>query len=450
MAQTIFARHALLPGGWRPNVRLPIADGRISAVEPDSAPQPGDNLVACAIPGIPNVHSHAFQRAMAGRAEIRGATTDTFWTWRETMYRFAFSFSPDEIESVAAMAYLEMLERGFTRVGEFHYLHHDPAGLPYDDIAECSVRIAAGAHTTGIRLTLLPSFYAHANFGGAPPAPGQRRFINDVDSFARIYERAVATVASLPAGNVGLAPHSLRAVTPEELRHVLALSADCPVHIHAAEQEKEVADSLAWSGQRPVEWLLEHAHVDARWCLIHATHLTTIETVGLASSGAVAGLCPVTEANLGDGIFPGADFIANGGAYGVGTDSNVLIGAPAEFRQLEYAQRLAARQRNVLAHGAGSTGRSLVDAALAGGSSALGAGSGVLVVGAPADIVALESGPGVPDNGDAVLDAWIFADLARVDSVWVAGNQVVNGGRHRHRDEVVRRFAATMRRLDRV
>lgn len=448
---TVFAGEALLPDGWARDVRLSFADGVIHQVEVGATPEAGDSRVEVAIPGMPNLHSHAFQRGMAGLAEVSGPTADTFWTWREVMYRFALTMSPEQMEAVAAQAYVEMIETGFTRVGEFHYLHHAQDGTPYDDPAEMAARIAAAASETGIALTLLPVFYAHASFGGVDPQPHQRRFISDLDLFARMMDRSRALVAELPAGVIGVAPHSLRAVTPEELHAVAAMEPDGPIHIHAAEQVREVEDCLAWSGQRPVAWLLDHAVLDHRWCLIHATHLDAEETVRLAESGAVAGLCPITEANLGDGIFPGQDFLRTGGRLGVGTDSNVLIGAAAELRQLEYAQRLGRRERNVMATGPGSTGRSLVDRALQGGTQALCGVDTVhgLRVGAAADLVSLNVANASDGEGDAILDAWLFAGerSVRVDDVWVGGRQVVSGGYHPDRDAIRARFNATIHDL---
>src|SRR5690606_11701310 len=293
--------------------------------------------------GLPNLHSHTFQRGMAGLAETRGPSGDSFWTWRQVMYGFLGALTPEDVEAVAAYAFLEMLEGGFTAVAEFHYLHHGPDGAPYANLAEHCERIAAAAETTGIGLTLLPVFYAQGGFGAQPANEGQRRLLNDPERFAQLLEGARKAVASLPDARVGIAPHSLRAVTPESLAAVLPLAEGGPVHIHIAEQVKEVEDCLAWSGRRPVEWLLDNAPVDGRWCLIHATHLTDAEVGGIARSGAVAGLCPITEANLGDGIFAGVEFAGQGGLYGVGSDSNIEITAPGELRQLEYSQRLALR-----------------------------------------------------------------------------------------------------------
>ncbi|MEI8716187.1 formimidoylglutamate deiminase [Mesorhizobium sp. ISC11] len=445
----IFAEQALLPDGWRENVRLTLAEGRITAVQPGAAAAAGDERHAILLPGMPNLHSHAFQRGMAGLAELRGPSADSFWSWREVMYRFALSMTPDQVEAVAAQLYVEMLEAGFSRVGEFHYLHHDRDGKPYANLAEMAERIAAAAGEAGIGLTLLPVFYAHSSFGGAAPNEGQRRFINDVGRFSRLVEKCRESVRALDQAVVGVAPHSLRAATPEELIDVTALAPDGPIHIHIAEQVKEVEDCLAWSGARPVEFLLANAKVDKRWCLIHATHMTDAETVAMAKSGAIAGLCPITEANLGDGTFAAPLFREHGGRYGVGSDSNVLIGLPDELRQLEYSQRLAHRARNVLAVAGGSTGRALFDAALDGGCVALGAGASAIAAGASADLVSLDpQNPSLAGkSGDAILDAWIFANGSKVDCVWVHGRKQVSGGRHVKREAIAERFRNVMTAL---
>jgi formimidoylglutamate deiminase len=388
---------------------------------------------------------------MAGLAETRGNAADTFWTWRETMYRFALTMTPEDTEAVATLLYVEMLEQGFTRVGEFHYLHHDHDGTSYANPAEMATRIAQAAEFTGIGLTLLPSFYAHSSFGGAAPHAGQRRFICSIDQFAELVAATKLAIRELPGANIGIAPHSLRAVTPDELAAIAPLAEGGPIHIHAAEQTREVEECIAWSGRRPVEWLLEHAPIDRRWCLIHATHTTATEIAMLAESGAVAGLCPVTEASLGDGIFPTREFLDAGGRFGVGTDSNVLVGVADELRQLEYGQRLKHRERNVLSGGAGiSTGRALFDAALAGGAQALAQPTAGIQVGARADIVTLDTAhPSLAGRRqDAVLDGWIFAaNTGAVDCVWSGGNKVVEGGRHRLRQKARETFNATVRRL---
>ncbi|MDB5655505.1 MAG: formimidoylglutamate deiminase [Tardiphaga sp.] len=450
MAGLFFAQ-ALLPTGWAHDVRIGFDAGHITSIAVGVSPQAGDGHHAIGVPGMPNLHSHAFQRGMAGLAEIRGTTADSFWTWREVMYRFVGRMMPDDIEAVAAQAYVEMLEAGFTRVGEFHYIHHDISGAPYDNVAELAERIAAATAATGIGLTLLPVFYAHAGFGGQAPNAGQRRFINDLDGFAKLMDASRHAVAGLPGAVVGVAPHSLRAVTPDELAALTPLGRGGPIHIHIAEQTREVEDCLAWSGQRPIDWLFDHAAVDRRWCLIHGTHATPGEIGRMAQSGTVAGLCPVTEANLGDGTFEAPDFIGQGGAFGIGTDSNVLIGVSDELRQLEYSQRLARRARNAVASEASpSTGRTLFDCALRGGTQALGIADVGLVEGASADIVALD-----PDNavlaaraGDAIFDSWIFAARrSPVDAVWVRGRKLVSDGRHHVHQAVAQRFRTTLERL---
>ncbi|MET4256183.1 formimidoylglutamate deiminase [Bradyrhizobium sp. S3.12.5] len=442
---------ALLPSGWTNDVQVVIAAGAIAEVTPGVAPAAGDERHAIALPGLASLHSHAFQRGMAGLAELRGDSADTFWTWRETMYRFALAMTPDDVAAVATLLYVEMLEQGFTRVGEFHYLHHDRDGSPYADPAEMAARIAGAAEASSIGLTLLPSFYAHGSFGGAAPHDGQRRFICSVDRFATLMAASRKAIAALPGANIGIAPHSLRAVTPDELAAIIPLAEGGPVHIHAAEQVKEVEDCLAWSGRRPVQWLLEHAPVDQRWCLIHATHMTDVEVSAFAKTGAVAGLCPVTEASLGDGIFPAREFLDAGGAFGVGTDSNVLVGVADELRQLEYGQRLKHRARNVLSGGAGrSTGRTLFDDALAGGARALAQPAAGLAPGARADIVTLDAAhPSLGGRArDAVIDGWIFAArLGAIDCVWAGGNKVVEGGQHKLRRSARERFNASVRRL---
>lgn len=443
---------ALVSGQWLENVRLQIASGLVASIEPDVAPRAGDERGSVALPGLANLHSHAFQRGMSGLAETRGPTADSFWTWREIMYHFLDRMTPDDLEAITAQAYVEMLESGFTRVGEFHYVHHDCDGTPYANPGEVGERICGAAADTGIRLTLLPSFYAHGNFGGLEPTRGQRRFVTSLDEFGRLFQSAARSALLLSGATVGVAPHSLRAVTPNELRQVIAFCPNGPIHLHVAEQVQEVADCMAATGRRPVEWLLENLPVDERWCLIHATHVTPDEISGLARSGATVGLCPITEANLGDGIFPAVAFVAEGGRFGIGTDSNVNIGAAAELCMLEYSQRLAHRGRNVLAHQDGaSSGRGLFEMARAGGNRALHGGAGDLAPGTPADIVALNCDYGelaLRERGDALLDRLIFGGRRdMVDRVWTGGKRVVQDGRHLHREAVRARFRKTLRRL---
>jgi formimidoylglutamate deiminase len=454
MKTTIFASQLLTSDGWRDDVRVQVEQGRIASLECDVAPRPGDERHAVIVPAVANLHSHAFQRGMAGLAETRGSATDDFWSWRDTMYRFASRMTPEQLEAVASQAYMEMLESGFSRVGEFHYLHRDRDARHYADIGEMSSRLAAASDRTGIALTLLPVFYAHASFGGAAPREHQKRFISSIDEYARLIGRCADILATLPRAVLGVAPHSLRAATPDELTEVLriadGINASAPVHIHIAEQMGEVNDCVAWSGARPVRWLLDHCAVDRRWCLVHATHVDAGEIDGIAASGATVGLCPVTEANLGDGIFPLPPYLAKAGAFGVGSDSNVHISLAAELSLLEYSQRLACRVRNVVQSNGQSTGRALFERARDGGGQALGAPGAGLMQGAAADFVSLATqDPAlICRQADTLLDSWIFAGPgSSVDSVWAGGRKLVQDGRHLRREEISRTYREVMEEL---
>jgi formimidoylglutamate deiminase len=442
---------ALLPGETpgadrvAQRVLIDIAtDGAIASVQPQSD-ESAERLTGLVVPGMPNLHSHAFQRAMAGLAERAGPDGDNFWRWREVMYRFLAVLTPDDIEAIAAQLYVECLLHGYTSVAEFHYLHNAPDGSRYDDPAELAHRIVAASQTAGIGLTLLPVLYRHSQFGGAPPTEGQRRFILTQDAYASLYQSLAGKTAA------GVAPHSLRAVTPEELAAVIAIAGDAPIHIHVAEQEKEVTDCLAWSGARPVAWLLDHAPVDHRWCLVHATHMDDSERCRLASSAAVAGLCQTTEANLGDGIFPLRQFLAEGGRFGIGSDSNVCTSPVEELRWLEYVRRLETRARNVTETRQGaSVATSLYTRSLAGGAQALGRTASAIAAGNSADIVVLDTEhPAlVGRSGDAILDAWLFSgNTTPVRHVMVSGQWVVRDGMHRAQETIAAEFARTMRRL---
>ena len=433
---------ALLPSGWRRDVRIAVAGGVIAALDCGVPARAGDERFVVGVPGMGNLHSHAFQRGMAGLAERRSA--ETFWSWREVMYRFVGVLGPEDVAAVAGLAFMEMLEAGFTRVGEFHYLHHGPDGRRYGRHGEMAERVVEAAGRTGIGLTLLPVFYAHGGFGGVAPGAGQARFVHDLDGFARLHEVAGVAVRGLADGVLGVAPHSLRAVTETELAVCVGLGG--PVHIHVAEQEREVAECLAFYGARPVAWLLERG-MGAGWCAVHATHMSPAETAGLAASGAVAGLCPLTEANLGDGIFDGAAYRTAGGRYGVGTDSNIRISLAGELEMLEYSQRLGLRGRNLMAGSGESAGRALFEGALAGGAAALGVAAG-LKAGGAADVVALDAGHAsmVGRAGDGWLDGFVFAG-AGVEAVWRRGVKVVEGGRHVGREGIVAEYRARMGRL---
>jgi formimidoylglutamate deiminase len=423
-------------------------DGRIAALH-RGARREAERLPGLVVPGLANLHCHAFQRAMAGLAERAGPEGDNFWRWREVMYRFLAALTPEDVQAIAAQTYAEGLLHGYTSVAEFHYLHNAPDGSAYADPAELALRIAAAAEAAGIGLTLLPVLYRQGGFGAAPPTEGQRRFVLGFDAYARL---CAAMAKHVP---VGIAPHSLRAVAPDDLARALALAEALgpavPVHIHAAEQAREVAECLAWSGARPVAWLLDHARVDARWCIVHATHIDAAERARLAASGAVAGLCQTTEANLGDGIFPLRAYLAEGGRFGVGSDSNVSASPIEELRWLEYVRRLESQARNVSETRPGaSVAAALLRRAAAGGAQALGRETGEIAVGRRADLLVLDTGhPALLGRrGLGLLDAWVFCGNATpVRHVMVDGRWVVRDGAHLRAGAIQAAFARTMRRL---
>jgi len=418
----LFARQALLPDGWASDVTITLsADGSIGSVSPGTAAKPEHRRIEDPlVPAMPNLHSHAFQFALAGLAERAGASRDdSFWTWRETMYGFLADLDPDGLEAVATELYRALRRHGYGWVGEFHYVHHQPDGTPYTDLAEMGRRLLRAAEVAGIGITLLPVFYEDGGFGGATPSPGQRRFLNDPDRFARLVETLAGDCRGRPDRRIGIAPHSLRAARPERLDAVLeaarAIDPDMPVHIHVAEQRREVEDCLSWCGKRPVRFLLDRFPVDRRWCLIHATHLIPDEIAGIAETGAVVGLCPTTEANLGDGLFPGEAFLDAGGRFGIGTDSHVSVDPVEELRWLEYGQRLATGRRTVLTDGPGSSvGTALWRRAADGGAQALAAPIGRIAPGFAADWLIVESRRGAGDESEPAtgLDRVLFAPAA--------------------------------------
>ncbi|WP_409280779.1 formimidoylglutamate deiminase [Pseudomonas defluvii] len=448
-----FAERALLPTGWANNVRIEVGtDGRIGRVHTDSSAEGAERVAGPLLPGMPNLHSHAFQRAMAGLAEVVGNPNDSFWTWRELMYRMVGQISPEQLEVIARQLYIEMLKAGYTSVAEFHYVHHDADGAPYADPTELSRRISQAASHSGIGLTLLPVLYSHSGFGGQAPTDGQRRFINSTEQYLRLHERLTPLLAQQPAQHLGLCFHSLRAVTPQQIAQVMAASdPHCPVHIHIAEQQKEVDDCLAWSGRRPLQWLYENTEVDQRWCLVHATHAEADEVALMANSGAVAGLCLTTEANLGDGIFPAVDYLARGGRLGIGSDSHVSLSVVEELRWLEYGQRLRDQRRNRLYRAEQPmVGRTLFDAALSGGAQALGQPVGTLAEGHRADWLVLDGNDPylATAKGDGILNRWLFAGGDRqVRDVMVNGKWVVRQGHHAAEEQTAQAFTRVLREL---
>lgn len=450
----LFATAAFLPAGWARDVRLAItAAGDLESCASGSA-EGTEARAGTILPGMPNIHSHAFQRAMAGLTERAGSGEDSFWGWREIMYRFVGTIGPEDLRAIAAQLYVEMLKSGYTSVAEFHYLHHDRDGTPYGDRVTMSEAIVAAAAEAGIGLTLLPVLYQTGGFGGKPPGAGQRRFLNGVDDILAMID----TLRRRHGGNanfrIGLALHSLRAVPQDALRAAVAglraLDPDAPVHIHIAEQVREVEECLAWSGQRPVAWLLDHEALDGKWCLVHATHVDPTESARLVETGAIVGLCPTTEANLGDGLFPFADFIGRG-RWGIGSDSHISVSPVEELRLLEYGQRLMLRERNIAGRPSqGSSGRALWEAATRHGAGATGRKVGTLAPGSRADLVVLEDeAPSLYGRrGDSLLDSVVFAGNENpVRDVMVGGKWVVRARRHVREEEILSRFKATIDRL---
>ncbi|MDE1894998.1 MAG: formimidoylglutamate deiminase [Xanthomonadaceae bacterium] len=435
------------PDGWQADVALAVDAAGVLR----EAAGPGTRRARWVLPGMPNLHSHAFQRAMAGLAERRGTTDDNFWSWRETMYAFAAAIEPEQLKAIAAQLYVEMLKAGYTRVCEFHYLHHRPDGSPHAQPEAMSLALIEAAREAGIGLTLLPVLYISGGFDGRALSARQRRFGHDVDGYLRL----LASLRRLEADDlrVGIALHSLRAVPGPAMREVLAdpLAATGPIHIHIAEQIGEVQDCLATRGARPVEWLFDHASVDARWCLVHATHLSEDETVRLARSGAVAGLCPVTEANLGDGLFPLAAYQDAGGTLGIGSDSHISVSPVEELRWLEYGQRLVTRHRNVAArHRGDSVGETLWRAALGGGAQAAGLPAGALRPGDRADLIVLDDSSPLLAARDrrALLDSFLFAgNTPLVRDVMVGGRWQVRDFHHRDEDRIAARYRQTVASL---
>lgn len=436
---------------WVPDVRLHINGGQITHLETAATPKSGDTRVDSLLPALSNLHSHSFQRAMAGMTEYRAAGQESFWTWRRLMYRFLDQLTPDHIEAIAALVFLEMQEAGYSAVGEFHYVHHSPGGKPYDRRDELSQRIFAAAQETGIGLCHLPVLYTYGGVNQQPLQGGQLRFSNTLDQYQDLLGACHDSLQYMPSDTaLGVAPHSLRATTPADLSGLLAAQHSGPVHIHIAEQTQEVADVIAKLGARPVEWLLDNAPVDQGWCLIHATHMSSAETTALAQTGAVAGLCPITEANLGDGIFNGATYLQAGGTFGVGSDSNIHIALGEELRTLEYSQRLRDQERNVLAPAQGSTGQTLYLGAATGGARALGRHSGRIAVGYLADLVAVDRSNVAlcALKPEQLIDGMVFAAGAQViTDLWSAGRHCVKDGQHIHRAEILSRYRAAISSL---
>ena len=449
----IHAETALLPDGWMENVLIDLGDdGRIAKVTQHVTGTAAEIHVSCLLPAPVNAHSHAFQRAMAGLTEHRSNnSTDSFWTWRELMYRFLDQLTPDHVEAIAALVQMEMLESGYATNVEFHYLHHAPDGKAYDNQSEMAERIMAATATTGIGLTMLPVHYQYGGCDMRPLTRGQCRFHNDLDGFAALCDGVRNGLRNLPADTVfGVAPHSLRAVPASSLDFTRQLANGGPFHMHLAEQRAEVEEIRHYLGARPVEWVLDNFEADTDCCFIHCTQMQPHETSGLAASGAVAGLCPITEASLGDGVFDGVSWFDADGMIAIGSDSNIRSSLSEELRSLEYTQRLRDGSRSSMATSTTSTGRHILDAMIAGGAQAAGRHTGQIASGYWADLMALDtqSVTLASRTKDQLIDSFIFAgDDHLVRDVWSAGRHLVRGGRHIEHNKISSNYRTALASL---
>ncbi len=450
----LFAENILLADGWQQNITLHIEQGVIVNI---TEGQDNDAYIAdgAVIPGMINCHSHAFQRGFAGFSEQGSESQDSFWTWRKIMYQFLDNISSSQAEIIAQQLYIEMLKAGYTRVAEFHYLHHDKDGENHSSLATMAQAIFTAAKTSGIGLTLLPVMYRFSGFGNQSATTGQKRFINSIAQFNQLVSDCFAIAENQDNCNLGIAPHSLRAVDKESLlsavKHVRSLDAKAPIHIHISEQQKEVDDCLQHCGKRPVQWLLDNAELDQNWCLIHATHIDKSEVAGIIKSQAVAGICPTTEANLGDGIFPTTEFMAQGGQVAIGSDSHISVSAIEELRLLEYAQRLQKQQRAILADGkTPSVGQNLWQHSARAGALTTNSNTGELMVGKQADLLVLDPQQTrlFANNNKFMLDSMIFASQQNpIKDVMVNGHWVVVAGQHQQQTMAADEFAEVLQQL---
>ncbi len=454
--QQIYCEQALLPSGWASSVTLDISnEGNISAVHTQSAIPDSAERKSIVIPALASTHSHAFQRAMAGLCEQQLNPKDTFWTWRETMYRFANAINPDDLQAIAAQLYVEMLKAGFAQVGEFHYVHHQPGGQPYDNIAQMADSVVSAAEISGIGVTLLPVLYATAGFDAATLSEQQSRFGNSEAQFLELHARIQERTKATPNTRCGAAMHSLRAVPPDMLRSITdelrQQDGEAPIHIHISEQLAEVTACEEARGARPVQWLANNLDLDKSWCLVHATHINDEEINQITQSGASVSLCPTTEANLGDGLFPLQEFLRSGGKFSVGSDSNVSVSPVEELRLLEYGQRLNGQVRNVAADATTpSTGEALLQGASVGGASGLGQAASGLSVGARADLLVLDTEHpalcGSPQ--EFLIDSWLFAgNTNAVSDVMSAGVWQIEAGKHENEEAIANEFRRVQKKL---
>ncbi len=458
MNNRLWSASALLADGWSSNVEITVDEfGNIESIATDVPYQQGEKH-SLLIPGIGNVHSHAHQRAMSGLGERAGisadGSNDSFWTWRKVMYHYLERIQPEHLHRIASQLYLEMLKHGYTCVGEFQYLHHNLNGNAYDNPAEMSLQCLQAASDVGLGFTALPVLYRYGGFGDAEPLDGQKRFLNDAEGFVEIVRQLQKACENNGNNSVGIAPHSLRAINQNLLNEVitqLGIENLAAIHVHISEQTREVDDCLAWSSQRPVEWLFNHFNVDQQWCLIHATHLNSAEISAMADSGCVAGLCPTTEANLGDGFFNAIDYFSQAGKWAIGSDSHISIDPVEELRWLEYGQRLQTRNRNLLVSSQQrNTGRNLLDGAWQGAALACGRKIGRIETGYRADFISLDDSHSrlYGRKQDDLLDSWIFSGNENlVKDVYVGGRHIIQNGSHVNEASITEKYRHTLDQL---
>jgi formimidoylglutamate deiminase len=454
--QTYFIKKALLSQGWAKNVRLGVDDkGLIVSLQTNVLAEQDDHRLGLVIPGLVNCHSHAFQRAMAGLTEYQVSPTDTFWSWRKTMYRFANLVSPEDLQDIASYLYLEMIKQGYTSVAEFHYVHHQPNGKPYSSVSQLSQSVINAANIAGINLTLLPVLYMNAGFGDQALLDDQKRFGNSVDSYLALHDEATRYCSHQSQHSLGMALHSLRAVPASSMTEVISHFKDrahsCPIHIHIAEQTQEVEQSIKALGKRPVEWLLDKYDIDKQWCLIHATHMTPKETAQVAKSGATVVICPTTEANLGDGLFPLRQYLDDGGQIAIGSDGNTCTNPMEELRWLEYGQRLLSRTRNVASDDRERhTGTNLYRHCLEGGARSIGQKPGALTLGGRADLIVLDDNSADLANiaADSILDVLIFGtSQSLIKDVMVNGTWKITHYHHADEERIKNTFISATKAL---
>lgn len=415
----LFFKKVLLPEGWADNVVVEVGEnGTIREVKSDLQPIGGEPFADVAIPAFANAHSHAFQRAFVGLTEYRTDPDDSFWTWRNQMYTFVEKLTPDLNYEIAKKLYRNMLAAGYTSVGEFHYVHCAPNGQPYEFLSEMADALFQAALDTSIAICMLPVLYQQSGFEGGELRGGQRRFYLSDEHYLKLVEKLIDRWGSRFNVNFGMSVHSLRAVDIETIRRITGafkkLIPDGPIHIHIAEQQKEVDDCIESLGTTPVKYLLDNVDVDSTWCLVHATHMTPEECEMVARSDATICVCPTTEANLGDGIFEGEQFLLkNDGQIAIGSDSHVALNPLSEIRTLEYSQRLLHRRRSILCNKSKSTGRFLCEKVFSGGARSLGFKTGSIQKGYQADLITFDRpeyfGPEI--QPDQLLDFLVFNEF---------------------------------------